>query len=334
MNKLKIGITSGDTNGIGLEVILKVLSSEDIRLKADFYIFSSREIIAIHQKILTNAVIPLFKVQPGGELEPGAIGLCDPWDRSFDIQFGVQNDVGGIAAFDSLDFACDSIERKKIDALVTAPLCKSNIPQSKYKDFKGHTAYLANRFNANTIMIMAADQTRVALASDHIPLSEISKTTDASYLNKKIDEFNIALKFDFGISNPKIAILGLNPHAGDDGIIGLEEINTILPIIEAKKKEGINAFGPFPSDSFFGKKLYLNFDGVLAIYHDQGLIPFKMLYFESGVNNTCGLPFVRTSPDHGVAFDIAGQNLADETSFRESIFHAIKRTQLRQENTI
>ncbi len=334
MNKLKIGITSGDTNGIGLEVILKALSSKEIRLKADFYLFSSLEIIAIHQKSITSGVIPFCQVRPGSELEPGVIGLCDPWNRSFNIQFGIQNDEGGIAAFDSLDFACDSIENKKLDALVTAPLCKANIPQSRYRDFKGHTAYLANRFNSETMMIMVAEQTRIALASDHIPLSEISKTTDVSYLNKKIDEFNIALKFDFGISNPKIAILGLNPHAGDDGRIGLEEKNTIIPCIEAKRKQGVNAFGPFPSDSFFGKKLYLNFDGVLAIYHDQGLIPFKMLYFENGVNNTCGLTFVRTSPDHGVAFDIAGQNLAEETSFRESIFHAIKRTQIRQENTI
>jgi len=246
MNKLKIGITSGDINGIGLEVILKVLSSEDIRLKADFYIFSSREIIAIHQKVLTNVVIPFFKVQPGDELKPGAVGLCDPWDRSFDIQFGIQNDVGGIAAFESLDFACDSIENKKIDALVTAPLCKANIPHSKHIDFKGHTAYLANRFNSNTIMIMAADQARVALATDHIPLSEISKTIDASYLIKKIDEFNIALKFDFGVSNPKIAILGLNPHAGDGGIIGLEEKNIILPIIKAKKKSRNKCFWSIP----------------------------------------------------------------------------------------
>mgnify|MGYP006080551769 FL=1 len=333
MNKLKIGITSGDINGIGLEVILKVLSFKEIRLKADFYLFSSPEIITIHQKSIKSEVVPFFNVQPGGNLEPGVIGLCDPWDRSFNVQFGIQNNEGGIAAFDSLDFACSSIENKKIDALITAPLCKANIPQSKYLDFKGHTEYLANRFNSSTMMIMTADKTRVALASDHIPLSEISETVNVSYLNKKIDEFNLALKFDFDISNPKIAILGLNPHAGDGGKIGLEEKNTIIPCIQLKRKEGIIAHGPFPSDSFFGKKLYLQFDGVLAIYHDQGLIPFKMLYFEKGVNNTCGLPFIRTSPDHGVAFDIAGQNLADETSFRESIFHAIKRTKARQEYT-
>ncbi|CAI8289906.1 MAG: 4-hydroxythreonine-4-phosphate dehydrogenase [Owenweeksia sp. TMED14] len=333
MKRLRIGITCGDPNGIGLEVILKTLESIEIRLKADFYLFCSSQVLDYHKKTLTCNELPYSKINPGEKITKGEIGLCDPWNRYIKVDFGEQNKEGGQAAFDALSAACLSLEEHKIDALITAPLSKANIGQSKWGDFTGHTGYLAGRFKSVALMIMAAEKTRVAMATDHVSLNRVSGIIDISFLKKKIDDFNTALKFDFGVQSPSIAILGLNPHAGDDGKLGQEEENIIQPCIEFCKTNGINVSGPFPSDSFFGKKQYLEFDGVLAMYHDQGLIPFKMLYFKNGVNNSCGLPFVRTSPDHGVAFDIAGKNEADEASFRESIFQTIERAKNRLQSS-
>tara|TARA_B100001057_G_C22663379_1_gene876857 strand:- start:371 stop:1054 length:684 start_codon:yes stop_codon:yes gene_type:complete len=221
------------------------------------------------------------------------------------------------------------MELKKLDALVTSPVCKSNIPLKKNELFTGHTGYLSQRFKSKNLMIMASDNIRIALATEHIPLSDVSKKLDKILLEEKLCLFNEALKVDFGVQNPKIAILGLNPHAGDSGAIGLEESQTIIPFVQSMENSSIMLEGPFSPDSFFTHKMYTAFDGVLSLYHDQGLIPFKLLFFENGVNNTFGLPFVRSSPDHGVAFDIAGKNIASELSFKESLIHAIQRSKNR-----
>ena len=329
MNKLKIGITSGDINGIGLEVILKTLSSHEVLKKANFYLFCSAEIIEQHQNYLTCAKVPFIEIEPGDDLPPNTVGLCDPWQRSIHISLGEKNHDGGLAALESLNKACLSMELKKLDALVTSPICKSNIPVKKNEIFTGHTGYLSQRFKSKTLMIMASGNTRIALATEHIPLSDVPKNLDKNLLKEKLFLFNEALKVDFGINNPKVAILGLNPHAGDSGAIGKEESQTIIPFVQSMKNSSILLEGPFSPDSFFTNKFFSAFDGVLALYHDQGLIPFKLLFFENGVNNTFGLPFVRSSPDHGVAFDIAGKNIASELSFKESLIHAIQRSKNR-----
>ena len=334
MNKFKIGITSGDINGIGLEVILKTLSSTKIREKANFYLFCSAEIINQYQNYLTCAKVPFVEVEPGGDIPLNNVGLCDPWCRFIHLTLGEKNHIGGLAAIESLNKACLSIELGKLDALVTGPVCKSNIPTNKNKIFTGHTGYLSQRFKSKSLMIMASDSLRVALATEHVPLSNVAKELDKTLLEEKLNLFNEALKIDFGIDSPRIAILGLNPHAGDSGAIGKEEIHTIVPFVQSMANSSIDLKGPFSPDSFFTHKMYTDFDGILALYHDQGLIPFKLLFFENGVNNTFGLPFVRSSPDHGVAFNIAGKNIASELSFRESLIHAIQRSKNRSQMNV
>ncbi|MEJ6499070.1 MAG: 4-hydroxythreonine-4-phosphate dehydrogenase PdxA [Cryomorphaceae bacterium] len=324
MSPLRIAISCGDPNGIGLEVVLKSLAQPEVREMAQFILFCSPQVLAFHRNSLNLGDIPYTQVSPGDKIPSGRIGLIDPWNREVRIDFGKLTPESGQAALESLSAACDAIEAGHANALITAPLSKANIPTTG-APFTGHTGYLGERFNAKPLMVMAAEGLRVALASEHIALEKVSATLTPETLTQKLDVFQAALSLDFGVQRPRIAVLSINPHAGDGGAMGSEEDGRLKPWIEAMKNRGSLVSGPFPSDGFFGNGAYRSFDGVLAMYHDQGLIPFKILHFETGVNNTCGLSFVRTSPDHGVGLDIAGKNIADGQSFQSAIFQAIDR---------
>jgi 4-hydroxythreonine-4-phosphate dehydrogenase len=322
---MRIGISCGDPNGIGLEVVLKTLAHAEVRSMAQFYLFCSPQVLAYHRKSMDVGEVPYSQVGPGDALSEGRIGLVDPWNREVRVEFGQLSEESGQAALDSLSAACAAIEAGQLDALVTAPLSKANIPSTPEAPFTGHTGYLGKRFQSKPLMVMAAEGMRVALATEHISLQSVASSLTTKVLTQKLDAFEAALKLDFAVQRPRIAVLSLNPHAGDGGAMGNEEIERLTPWIESMKQRGSLIAGPFPSDGFFGKSAHLQYDGVLSMYHDQGLIAFKILHFESGVNNTCGLPFVRTSPDHGVGLDIAGKNQADAQSFMAAIFQAIDR---------
>ncbi len=329
---IRIGISCGDTNGIGLEVVLKTLAQPEVREMAQFYLFCSAQVLAYHRNTMEVGEIPYVTAAPGDNLPKGKIGLVDPWNREVKVEFGQLDEEGGQAALDSLSAACAAIEAGHLDGLVTAPLSKANIPSPPEAPFTGHTGYLAKRFNAKPLMVMAAENMRVALVTEHIALQQVAGRVTPALLDEKLAAFESALKLDFGIQRPTIAVLSINPHAGDGGAMGSEENDVLKPWLESAKNRGALVSGPFPSDGFFGKGAHLNFDGTLSMYHDQGLIAFKILHFESGVNNTCGLPFVRTSPDHGVGLDIAGKNRADAQSFQAAIFQAIDRVRLHREH--
>lgn len=330
---MRLGISCGDSNGIGLEVVLKTLAQAEIREMAQFYLFCSPQVLAYHRNTTEVGEIPYVTVAAGDTVPKGKIGLVDPWNREVKVEFGQLNEEGGQAALDSLSAACAAIEAGQLDGLVTAPLSKANIPSSPEAPFTGHTGYLAQRFNAKPLMVMAAETMRVALVTEHVSLQSVAGRVTPALLDEKLAAFEAALKLDFGIQRPTIAVLSINPHAGDGGAMGHEENEVLKPWIASAKERGALVSGPFPSDGFFGKGAHLGFDGTLSMYHDQGLIAFKILHFESGVNNTCGLPFVRTSPDHGVGLDIAGKNLADAQSFQAAVFQAIDRIRLHREQT-
>ncbi len=329
---IRLAISCGDPNGIGLEVVLKALANPEVRSMAHFYLFCSPQVMAYHRKSLQIGDIPYSQVAPGDALVLGRIGVIDPWHREVRVDFGHLTEESGQAALDSLRAACDAIEAGHIDALVTAPLSKANIPSSPEAPFTGHTGFLGKRFHAKPLMVMAAEGMRVALATEHIALHEVPRALTAEVLTQKLSAFESALALDFGIQRPRIAVLSINPHAGDGGAMGHEEIEVLTPWVASMKERGSLVTGPFPSDGFFGRGGHLQVDGVLSMYHDQGLIAFKILHFESGVNNTCGLPFVRTSPDHGVGLDIAGKDQADAQSFTASLFQAIDRVRLHQQH--
>jgi len=329
---MRIAISCGDPNGIGLEVVLKTLAHAEVRSMAQFYLFCSPQVMAYHRKSLQVGDIPYTQVAPGDPLPSGRIGLIDPWNREVQVDFGQLTDESGQAALDSLAAACDAVEAGQVDALVTAPLSKANIPPSSEAPFTGHTGYLGQRFHAKPLMVMAAEGMRVALATEHIALNAVAPALTRELLTQKLDAFESALTLDFGVQRPRIAVLSINPHAGDGGAMGREEIDVLTPWIESMKERGSLVTGPFPSDGFFGKAGHRQVDGVLSMYHDQGLVAFKILHFESGVNNTCGLPFVRTSPDHGVGLDIAGKDQADAQSFTASVFQAIDRVRMHQQH--
>lgn len=329
---MRIAISCGDPNGIGLEVVLKTLAHPEVRSMAQFYLFCSPQVMAYHRKALDMGDIPYSQVAPGESLSVGRIGLVDPWNREVRVDFGQLTEESGQAALDSLAAACDAVAAGQVDALVTAPLSKANIPSSSETPFTGHTGYLGQRFQAKPLMVMAAEGMRVALATEHMALNAVAPTLTLEVLTQKLDAFEKALTLDFGVQRPRIAVLSINPHAGDGGAMGREEIDVLTPWIESMKERGSLVTGPFPSDGFFGKAAHRQVDGVLSMYHDQGLIPFKILHFESGVNNTCGLPFVRTSPDHGVGLDIAGKDQADAQSFTAAVFQAIDRLRLHRDH--
>lgn len=320
---IKVGITLGDINGIGPEIIIKALKDNRILSDITPVIYGSSKVISFYKKMLQIHEFSYQNCRTGADIQNKKINIVNCWDEEVDIQPGVSNVTGGKYALQSLEAATADLADGKIDVLVTAPFSKDAMKSAGF-DFPGHTEYLAKYSNVDeALMILASPFLRVALVTTHIPISDVSKALTKDTILSKIKVFENSLKRDFNLVRPKIAVFGLNPHAGENGKIGTEEQEQIIPAINAAKSEGILAYGPFAADGFFGSNAKNQFDGVLAMYHDQGLTAFKALSFEDGVNFSAGLPIVRTSPDHGTAFDIAGKNLASEASFRSAIYMAM-----------
>ena len=321
--KIRVAITQGDTNGVGYEVILKVFSDPNILELCTPIIYGSPKIASYHRKAL-NLEVPYTIINHAEEARDGRVNLLACFDDEIKIEMGQPSQEAGAAALKALDRAMTDYRSELYDVLVTAPINKATI-QSPGFHFPGHTEYIETSVGEGqkALMILMNETLRVALVTTHLPIKDIAKAITKEGIVEKATIFHKALKRDFRISSPRIAVLSLNPHAGDNGLLGSEEKDIILPAIEELADKGIQAFGPFAADGFFGSGAYDRFDGVLAMYHDQGLAPFKTIALESGVNYTAGLPIVRTSPDHGTAYDIAGKGIADENSMRQAIFTAI-----------
>ena len=318
--RIRLGITQGDINGIGLEVIIKTFSDPAMLETCTPVLFGSQKTFSFHRKAL-NIEMRYNQVRTVEQATPRQFNIFNVYEEEVNIEFGKPTDAAGKYAVKSLTEACDALEQKKIDVLVTAPLNKHTI-QSEHFRFSGHTEYLEERFKSQALMFMCSERVRTGVVTGHVPLANVSALLNTDKILQKIKMLNRSLINDFAIRKPRIAVLGLNPHAGDQGTIGGEEQAVIIPAIQKAKEEGMTVLGPYPADGFFGSSMYLKFDAVLAMYHDQGLIPFKTLAFDSGVNFTAGLPVVRTSPGHGVGYDIAGQNKANENAFRSAVYLA------------
>jgi len=316
-----VGISIGDLNGIGSEVILKTF--EDTRM-LEFctpVIFGNVKILSFIKKNL-NSEVALHGIDKMEQLVKGKINVLNVWREGVEINFGQNDENVGNYAIKSFVAATDALKNGLVDVLVTAPINKHNIQSEDFK-FPGHTDYLDKELEGNALMLMVQDNLRVGLLTDHIPVNEVAKHLTEKLIIQKLETINLTLKQDFGINKPKIAVLALNPHAGDHGVIGKEDDEIIKPTVKKLFEKGIFAFGPYSADGFFGSGQYKKFDAVIATYHDQGLIPFKTLSFGNGVNYTAGLNKVRTSPDHGTAYEIAGKGTADFTSFKEAVYLAI-----------
>jgi 4-hydroxythreonine-4-phosphate dehydrogenase len=329
IRKPVIGFTCGDLNGIGLELIIKSLSDSRI---LDFMIpvvFASNKSINFYRKGLPEYTLSFAVLTDLGKINPKQVNVLNCWEEDVNITPGELTEVGGKYALISLEKAVEAFKNKQIDGLVTAPIHKKNI-QSPNFNFSGHTPYLQHAFgNIENLMLLVAENLRMALVTEHITIQDVAKHITKDKIKQKLSILNNSLQKDFGIDKPRIAVLALNPHAGDEGLIGKEEIEIIRPAIK-ESKQSILVYGPYSADAFFARGQHEKFDGVLAMYHDQGLIPFKSLAFGEGVNFTAGLPIVRTSPDHGTAFDIAGKDKADAASFTASIFECVRIIHARQ----
>lgn len=330
-DKLKIGITVGDINGIGLEVIIKSLLDNRVLEFFTPIVYGNTKVASFHRKALGVSDFSFNVINDPEQANPKRANMINCWQEDVKITLGEENEIGGKYAFISLEKAVEDLNAGKIDALVTAPINKHNIQQEGFH-FPGHTEYLQEKTNANDVlMFMICDELRVGVVTGHIPVKDVSEHITETAILNKLELMNNSLKKDFWIQKPKIAVLGLNPHAGDNGVIGVEDDMIIRPTIEKAKENGILCFGPYPADGFFANHAYEKFDAVLAMYHDQGLIPFKHIANRNGVNFTAGLPIVRTSPDHGTGYDIAGQNVAAHESFMEAIFQAVHIVKRRRE---
>ncbi len=331
--KPRIGITIGDLNGIGPEVVMKSLS--DSRMLDQFtpVIYGSTRVFSFYKKMLEINDFSYSQVKTPGQFNSKTINVVNCWEEVIEINTGTASKEAGRASFLALKQACEDLKEGHIDALVTAPIDKQSIHTQDFP-FKGHTEYLTQFFGASdSLMFMVADNLKVSLVTEHVSIQEVSGLITKAKIESKIKILEQSLKKDFLIGKPRIAVLGLNPHAGDSGLIGKEDDEIIAPVVIDLKNKGKLVYGPFSADGFFGTKAYLKFDAVLAMYHDQGLIPFKTIAFEEGVNFTAGLSIVRTSPDHGTAYAIAGKNLADDSSMRLAIYKAIDIYQARQEQS-
>ncbi|MDY8135197.1 4-hydroxythreonine-4-phosphate dehydrogenase PdxA [Aquimarina sp. 2201CG5-10] len=320
--KIRLGISIGDLNGIGSEVVLKTF--EDSRM-LDFctpVIFASVKILSFlkkHFQINAN----LHGIDKTSQILDGKINVLNVWKESVNINFGKEDEKVGSYAIRSLKAATNALKNNEIDILVTAPINKHSI-QSKDFNFPGHTDYLDQQLQGNSLMFMITDDLKVGLLTDHVAVKDIAETITSDLIEQKVNTIHHALKQDFRIAKPKIAVLGINPHSGDNGVIGKEDEEILKPTIKKINDSGKLVYGPYAADSFFGSDNYKAFDAIVASYHDQGLIPFKTLSFGKGVNYTAGLNKVRTSPDHGTAFEIAGKNKADHSSFKEAVFAGLK----------
>ncbi len=318
-----IGITCGDINGIGPEVIIKSLSDSRICEWCIPVIFGNSKVFNFYRKGLSETHFNFSPIKDFSHLNPRQVNIFNCWDEEVEVTPGELNEAGGIYATKSLMSAAKAIQDGRVDILITAPIHKKNIYGESFP-FTGHTPFLKHFFKLeDVLMLMASGDFRVGLVTEHLPLKEVSAQVTKKAILSKLNLMNECLKKDFNIQKPKIAVLALNPHAGDNGLVGSEEVDIIRPAVREAKHQMI-VEGPFAADGFFARNYQSRFDGVLAMYHDQGLIPFKSLSQEGGINFTSGLPFVRTSPDHGTAFDIAGKGLADPTSFNSAIFEGIE----------
>ena len=318
--KICIGISVGDPNGIGIEIILKAF--RDKRLFSFFTPVVFAHFKTINEQSRKMAIkTELNSIKNILEAKPGKLNIKNSWAAPFEINPGKEEATAGQAALSSLEEAVEALKKDQIAALVTAPIHKKSI-QSERFNFPGHTDYLSNQLGGTPLMFMLTEELRIALVTDHVSLNQVAAQLTESRISVKIELLIKSLIEDFGIQRPKIALLGINPHAGDQGVIGQEEDTILRPLIKKYQEKGALVFGPFPADGFFGSQSYQNYDAVLAMYHDQGLIPFKTLSFGKGVNFTAGLNKIRTSPDHGTAFSIAGQGKADASSFTEALFAA------------
>lgn len=321
-SNIKVGISIGDINGIGIEVILKALADKRVLDFMTPIIYGSSKVISYHKKALNNNDFNYVKLDEDKDIKPKNIYIKNCWNEEVKINIGEATQEGGKYAIESLKAAAKDLAEGKIDVLVTAPIHKNNVQSSSFK-FPGHTEYLANMANVDkALMIMVGDKLKVAVVTGHIPLKDVASSLTKESIVNSLEQLNNSLIKDFAVTKPKIAVLGLNPHAGDKGLLGKEEQEIIIPAINSAKGKNILAFGPYSADGFFGNASFLEYDAVLAMYHDQGLIPFKSISFGNGVNYTAGLPIVRTSPDHGTAFEIAGKDMASEKSFRNALFLA------------
>ncbi len=323
LNPIRVGISIGDVNGIGPEVIIKALNDNRILLDCTPIIYGSTKTLSYHKKAINENDFMYQSCKSADEAVNRKVNVVNVWNEEINFELGKATETGGKFAFLSLESATQDLASGKIDVLVTAPISKEAMAKSGFK-FPGHTEYLADKAGMDeALMMMVGSNMRVALVSTHIPLKDVSSSLTKEAIYQKIKALEKSLKADFGIIRPKIAVFGVNPHAGENGKMGTEEIEIILPAINQAKGENILAYGPFPADGFFGSDAMKNYDGILAMYHDQGLTAFKALSFDDGVNFTAGLPVVRTSPDHGTAFDIVGQNKASAQSMRSAIYLAM-----------
>jgi 4-hydroxythreonine-4-phosphate dehydrogenase len=318
-----IGISIGDLNGIGIELILNTFSDGRILEFCTPVVFGNNKVLNFYRKLMPELNISYNNIKEIAKANPKQLNVFTVWEEDVEINPGQMTDTGGAYGVKSLQAAVKALKENTIDALVTAPLHKYAM-QSNAFNFTGHTPYLKEVFKADEVlMLMVAENMRVALLTEHVAIGDVAKNISKEQIIKKINLLKSSLKKDFGIDRPKIAVLGLNPHAGDEGLVGREEKEIIRPaVLEAKKNDCV-VMGPYSADAFFARGNHEKFDAVLAMYHDQGLIPFKSLALGEGTNFTAGLPVIRTSPDHGTAFDIAGKNIADESSFRAAVFAAV-----------
>jgi len=322
-HKPVIGISCGDLNGIGIEVIIKTFADSRILDHCTPVIFASNKAMNFYRKSVPEMNINYSSLKDFTRINPKQVNLFTCWEEDVQITPGQLTDTGGKYAVLSLQSAVAALKQKQIDGLVTAPIHKKNIQSAEFS-FTGHTPYLKDAFGVNdVVMMLCAGDFRVALVTEHVPVGDVAKHITKEKIASKLAIIHRSLQKDFGIDKPRIAVLGLNPHAGDEGLIGNEEETIIKPAIKEAKNNNMLVVGPYSADAFFARRQFEKFDAVLAMYHDQGLIPFKALASGDGVNFTAGLPAVRTSPDHGVAFDIAGKDKADNSSFMTAVFECI-----------
>ncbi len=322
-NKIKIGISHGDINGVGYEVIIKTLMDTRIVELCTPIVYGSPKVAAYHRKALDINNFSLNHIQSPEEADVHRSNIINCLDDNVRVELGRSTSMAGESSFIALERAVNDLKEKKIDVLVTAPINKDNI-QSENFHFPGHTEYLSQRFDSHDhLMLMVSDAMKIGVVTGHVPMAQLSEFITKEAILKKLRTIHSSLEQDFLKKKPRIAVLALNPHAGDNGLIGKEEQEVIIPAIEEAKSEGITALGPFPADGFFGSNEYNRFDAILAMYHDQAFIPFKALSFSNGVNYTAGLPVIRTSPVHGTAYSIAGEGKASPDSFRQAIYLAI-----------
>jgi 4-hydroxythreonine-4-phosphate dehydrogenase len=320
--KVVVGITIGDVNGIGPEIIIKTFADNRMHQVCTPVIYGSAKTLSFHKKLINNNEFNFTTIHNIGEINHKRTNVINCWDEELKYEIGKPTNDGGKYAFKALQTAVKDLSDGHIDVLVTGPIDKKTMQQDGFR-FPGHTEYLAQQFETSDyLMMLVSDQLRVATVTGHVPVKNVAGELSQEKIISKVKVMHKSLTRDFGVRKPKIAVLGLNPHSGDSGLIGTEEQEIIAPAVKVLFDQGMLVYGPYGADGFFGSPNFKNFDGILAMYHDQGLVPFKAIAFETGVNFTAGLPIVRTSPDHGTGYDIAGKNIASEDSIRSAIYLA------------